>query len=410
MKNYIPLAEKMRPTKLEDFIGQKHIINNNSFLKNALEKGYISNMIFYGPPGVGKTTLSNLIANLLKGNFIKVNAVTTGVAEIKKIIEDAKILKLMQNIQTYILIDECHRWSKAQSDSILEASEKGDIIFIGSTTENPFISINRAIISRAKVFEFKELNEDDILFALNKAVKNEEDYILIDNEDTLKYIAKLSNGDLRSAYNTLELLIISSNITEENKIYLQKSKVDEILQSNNKTTSETEFYDYLSAFCKSLRGSDSDAAIYYAHKMVKLGCDPLIIARRLVVHSSEDVGLAASSCLNLSISALISCEKIGYPECMIPLTHAIIYVCESPKSNSVIKAIERVKEDLEENYSVPNHLKNHKVLHEKQEKYKYPHDFGGYVKQQYLPDELKDKEYYIPLSNGSEKNIVKRKK
>lgn len=410
MNKYIPLAEKMRPDKLENFIGQKHIIGENSFLANTLKKGVIPNMIFFGPPGVGKTTLSYLIANNLDGNFIKINAVTSGVSDVKKIIENAKALKSMQNIQTYLLIDECHRWSKAQSDSILEASETGDIIFIGSTTENPFISMNRAIISRCKIFEFKDLKVEEIEQALNRAINIAFDYKIVDNENVLEYISKSSYGDLRNAYNTLEFTILSSDITNSNNIVLKKDKVNEILQSKAKTISETDFYDFLSAFCKSLRGSDSDAAIYYAHKIVKLGYDPLILARRLVIHSAEDIGLAASNALNIATSAMYACEKIGLPECMIPLTEAIIYICESPKSNSVIQAINRVKNDLDIEVEVPNHLKNHPVLNSKREEYKYPHDFGGYVDQQYLPDKLKNKEYYIPLKNGNEKNIVKKQK
>ncbi len=400
------LADTLRPNDFSEFIGQKHIVNDDSLICKAVNKGYFFNAIFYGPPGTGKTSLANIIINKLEGNLVKINAVSSGVAEIKKIIENSKSV-INAYRQTYVLIDECHRWSKAQSDSILEASEKGDIIFIGTTTENPFIHMNKAIISRCKIFEFKHLKKDDIKEAiykladkLNKIYAKEIEL----TEELISYIADISNGDLRNAINTLENAIIVSDDKKVTKSDVENSFVAK--QSVNKT----EEYDYLSAFCKSLRGSDSDAAIYYAHKLVDLGMDPMTIARRLVVHSSEDVGLANSNALQVSTSAMLATEKIGYPECMIILTHAIIYVCESPKSNSVIEAVYRVKEDLSKQVTVPNHLKNHPVMHETKKKYLYPHDYGeGYVNQQYMPDEIVDKEYYIPKKNGKE-SVIKKKK
>lgn len=412
----IPLSERMRPTTLGEFVGQEQIIGKGKLLTRAIENGSIGSMIFYGPPGTGKTTLACIIANSLKGEFKKLNAVSSGVADAKQIIEQAKKEKAMFNRQTYLLLDECHRWNKAQSDSVLQAIEEGSIIFIGSTTENPYTSMTRAIVSRCRVFEFLPLTEKDIIEKLNQCIEDKEKGfgnlpLLVDHE-ALKHFAWVSSGDLRMAYNALELAVETTGFNKDKQIVIDKEVAENSIQKKALSLDSTGYYDMLSAFCKSIRGSDTDAALYYFQRMVIAGIDPMIIARRLAIHTSEDIGMADSNAMLLASNAMYILEKTGVPEGLIPLTHAIIYACEAEKSNSVITAMNLAKKDAEElkDDNVPFHLKNHpSTLDTKKTKYLYPHEFGGYVKQQYLPDKLKDKIYYAPSSNGKEKNMKRKK-
>ena len=411
-----PLADRMRPNKLEDFFGQKHIISPNSFLVRAIKANSLGSCIFYGPPGTGKTSLANIIANTCNGEFRKLNAVSSGVADAKAIIEEAKVNIAMFNKPTFLLLDECHRWSKSQSDCVLEAIEKGFITFIGSTTENPYISMTKAIVSRCKVFEFKPLDNNDIKNALVRSISDKErgfGNINIDlSDDVLTSIVWSACGDLRNAFNTLELAVKTTPPNEDNKIVLTKEIIHECVQKAIIALDENTSYDMLSAFCKSLRGSDADAALFYAQKLLLSGYDPLILARRLVAHASEDIGMADSNALLIASNALQSCEKLGMPECNLTICHAIIYLCEAEKSNSVYLAMHAAMEDALKytNVKVPNHLKNHPVGYDdKTGSYKYPHNFGGYVKQQYLPSEIKNHVYYKPLSNGREKGLVRKK-
>ncbi len=411
----VPLAERMRPQKLDDFVGQKHIVGKNMLLNRAISMGEIGSCIFYGPPGTGKTTLANIISNTLNGNFRKLNAVSSGVSEAKAIIEEAKKNKILFGKQTYLLLDECHRWSKAQSDCVLSAIEDGSIVFIGSTTENPFTSMTRAIVSRCRIFEFKQLSQEDIIYALNRAIHDKENgYGNMNVEvdvDALKHFAWASAGDLRTAYNALELAVKTTPFNKDKKIVIDKTVAEQSIQKKALSIDETQYYDILSSFCKSIRGSDTDAALYYSQRLICAGCDPLIIARRLIAHASEDIGMADSNALLLATCALISVQNLGLPECLIPLSHAIIYACEAEKSNSVVVALNKAKFDAENvrDDNVPNHLKNHPSTNGAKTKYKYPHDYGGYVKQQYLPDSLKDKIYYEPSKNGREKNLIRKK-
>ena len=409
-KKLAPLAERMRPLNLDEFLGQEHLVAKNSFLRRAIASDKLGSCIFYGPPGTGKTTLAKIIANQTDSNFVMLNAVSCGVADVKEVIKNAKSQIELYGKKTYLLLDECHRWNKAQSDSMLEAIEKGYIIFIGATTENPFVSMTRAIVSRCRVFEFKPLKKNDVLNAINKALTDCErgfGNLEIDISDEAKeHFANTSGGDARIALGNLEIAVISSE-KKDGVIFIDKEVAKQTCQNNNRSIDDDIYYDMLSAFCKSLRGSDADAALYWAHSLIKSGCDPLLIFRRLLVHASEDVGLANSNALVVANSAMQAYLQMGIPEGLIPMSHAIIYVCMSPKSNSVIAAMEAVSEDVENycNGAVPNHLKNHNYLNEKREKYKYPHNFGGWVDQQYLPDEIKDHVYYIPSSNGSEASI-----
>ena len=411
-----PLADRMRPNTLQEFLGQEHLISKNSFLVRAITHGTIGSCIFYGPPGCGKTTIASIIANTTQGIFKKLNAVSSGVGDAKEIIAEAKSNLELYGTKTYLLLDECHRWSKAQSDCVLEAIEKGYIVFIGSTTENPYISMTRAIVSRCKVFEFKPLTMEDLVRAIKLALKDKDRGLgnlnINISEDIIKYLAYNSSGDMRTCYNTLEFAITTTPPDDKNVINIDKEVINECMQKGNIALDENTSYDILSAFCKSLRGSDTDAALFYCQKLLASGYDPLIIARRLVAHASEDIGMADSNALLMAISALTSCEKLGLPECNLTLSHAIIYICEAEKSNSVLLAMNSARADAEQykNVRVPNHLKNHPTGYKDGHgKYKYPHDFGGYVKQQYLPDELKDKIYYVPKSNGREKNIIRKK-
>ena len=412
----IPLAERMRATNFEEFVGQEHIVGKNKLLYRAISTGSVGSCIFYGPPGTGKTTLANIIAQMLNANIEKLNAVSSGVADAKAIIERARTQKQMFGQDTYLLLDECHRWNKAQSDCVLQAIEEGSIYFIGSTTENPYTSMTRAIVSRCSVFEFKKVSQKDVEKVLNRAIVDTDkglgNFKTKVDEDAIKYLAFSCNGDVRNALNSLELAVLSTKPSKDKFIHVDKQVMAECLNKRPMSIDESMYYDYLSAFCKSLRGSDADAALYYSQRLLKAGIDPVIIARRMIAHASEDIGMADSNALLLAISALIACKEIGPPECYLSLSHAIIYLCEAEKSNSVYLAMSRAAADAENEREdhVPNHLKNHPSTNrDGHGKYKYPHEFGGYCKQQYMPDQLKDRIYYVPSENGREKNMIRKK-
>ncbi len=412
-----PLAERMRANSLDEFIGQKHIVAENSLLRRAIATDRLGSCIFWGPPGSGKTTLANVIALRTNGEFIKLNAVNAGVADVKKAVETARDNLKMFNKRTYLLLDECHRFNKTQSDSLLPAIEQGTIIFIGSTTENPYASMTPAIVSRCRIFEFKHLTQEDIVGALNRALTNRHKGLgkqnILADEDAIAHIAMMAGGDLRSAYNALELAVLTTPPSENGQIHVTLADAEQSIQRKALSYNEDAYYDFLSAFCKSLRGSDANAALYYAMRLIEGGCEPMLIARRLVVHSAEDVGMADPRALQISTSAMYALEKIGYPEAMIPLSEAIIYVCEAEKSNSVVTAMYAAKADARETRddSIPPYLKDTSYGSKEDKKigatYKYPHDYGGYVEQQYLPDLLKDKVYYTPSEHGYEQEVTK---
>ena len=413
-----PLADRMRAVSLKDFLGQEHIISETSLLRRAIKMDNLGSCIFWGPPGCGKTTLANVIANGTDGAFVKLNAVNSGVSDVKKVVDEAKKRKSEKGKKTYLLLDECHRFNKTQSDSLLPAIEDGTIIFIGSTTENPYASMTPAIVSRCRVFELKKLTKENVLTALKRALSDETkglgNYNAEGDADALNHIATVADGDLRVAYNALEMAVLTTNPGNDGVIRVTLKDAEESIQRKAMSYDEQLYYDILSAFCKSLRGSDPDASLYYSQRLITGGCDPMLIARRLVVHASEDVGLADPMAGVVATNAMLALERLGVPEGLIPLSSAIIYVCEAPKSNSVVEALYSAKSDVEKNKDdvVPPHLKN-SVYASKEDKalsanYKYPHDYGGYVKQQYLPDTLKDRVYYKPKDNGFEKEIKKR--
>lgn len=416
----IPLAERMRAKTLNDFIGQDHIVSETGLLRRAIKLDRLGSCIFWGPPGCGKTTLANVIACSTDNKFVKLNAVNSGVADVKRVVEQAQQDAKLYGKKTYLLLDECHRFNKTQMDSLLPSVEKGDIIFIGSTTENPFASMTPAIVSRCRVFELKRLKESDIENALKKAIVDKKNglgnYDLQVEEQAVGHIARMSAGDLRVAYNALELACLTTTPNSDGKIVVTLKDAEESIQQKALSFDENLYYDILSAFCKSLRGSDSNAALYYMQRLINGGCDPLLIARRLVVHSAEDVGLADPNALVVATNALLAFEKLGLPEGLIPLSEAIIYVCEAPKSNTVVTAMYSAKDDAIniKDDNIPPHLKNYEFASKEDKNlkngYKYPHDYGGYVEQQYLPDSVKDKVYYKPTNNGYEKTIKEIRK
>lgn len=412
-----PLSERVRPDTLNDFVGQKHIVGQNSLLRRAIAADKLGSCIFYGPPGTGKTTLANIIAHTSNAYFEKLNAVSSGVADAKRVIEEAENRLKLYSQRTYLLLDECHRWNKAQSDSVLAAIEKGIIIFIGSTTENPYVAMTRAIVSRCRIFEFLPLDHNDIIDFLKSAAissKGLGNFKLDIEEAAYKHWAWACSGDLRTALNALELAVMTTSPAKDGIIKINKITAEQSIQTKALSIDQSVYYDILSAFCKSLRGSDPNAALYWANRLIQAGCDPLVIARRLIVHASEDVGLADSNASLLAVNAYMAIERLGMPEGNIPLSHAIIYVCLAPKSNSVVtamggaqNAVLNTKDD-----NVPHSLrdKNYPHIIDDQSAYKYPHEYGGYVEQQYLPNSLRDARFYEPSENGEEPILIKRLK
>lgn len=413
-----PLAERMRPRTLDEFIGQAKIVGQGSLLRRAISADKLGSCIFYGPPGTGKTTLANIIAENTHANFVKLNAVTSGVADAKKVIEEAKDLLRMYGKRTYLLLDECHRWNKAQSDSVLQAIEQGYIIFIGSTTENPFVSMTRAIVSRCRIFSFSRLTDEDIKVGLKRALIDKERGLgnmrLDVSDGAISHLAWASGGDLRTALNALELACLTTHAGSDGIIHVGKEEAEQSIQQKALSMTEDMYYDMISAFIKSMRGSDSNAALYWAERLIEAGCDPMLIARRIMIHACEDVGLADPNAIVVAQSCVAAFERIGLPEGRIPLAEGIIYVAEAPKSNKVVEALGLAESAVKnvKHESVPLYLRdpNYKGVGEKVSGYKYPHDYGGWVKQQYLPDELKDEVFYSPTENGFEKTIKERQK
>ena len=420
LKKGAPLADRMRPRTLEEFIGQEHIIGSGKLLRRAIEADKLTSTIFFGPPGTGKTTLAQIIANTTRSHFEKVNAVTTGVKEVREIIARAKSELELTGTGTYLLLDECHRWSKSQSDSILPALESGIIKFIGSTTENPYISMTPAIVSRCRVFQFRPLSQDEVLKALTNAIADDERGFgrmnVTADEDALAHIVNVANGDTRSALNALELAVLTTAPDADGQIHIDLSIAEESIQRRAVRCDDDEYYNMLSAFCKSLRGSDSTAALYWCSRMLYAGVDPRIIVRRMIAHSSEDVGMANPMAMLQAVAAMQALEMNGMPEAQLNISQAIIYICESPKSNSVVMAMDAAKADAEHSYQigVPLHLRDahfrgaEKLGNSKD--YRYPHDYDGhYLPQQYMPDNLLDRDYYQPTEMGAEKNVKKAK-
>lgn len=416
-----PLADRMRPRTLDEFFGQEHIVGKGRLLRRAIEADRLTSSIFYGPPGCGKTTLASIIAQQTNAAFIKMNAVTSGVADVREELKKAADRRAMFGQPTYLLLDECHRWSKAQSDSILPAMESGLIRFIGSTTENPMISMTPAIVSRCRVFAFEPLSNADVEQALLRAASDRERGLGSMNVDldpeALHHIAHVAGGDVRTALNALELAVLTTP-TIEGRIHITLPIAEESIQKPVIRCDDTLFYDMLSAFCKSLRGGDSDAALLWFSRLLYAGADPRMLARRIIAHASEDVGLANPVAMLQAVAAGQALELIGMPEAKLPLTQAILAVCNSPKSNSVVMAIDAAMADAEKGGfgPVPPHLRdssykgNERLGVKTGAEYKYPHDYPGHwVAQQYLPDDQLNARYYFPSDQGHEAKLRPRK-
>ena len=395
-----PLADRMRPRTLDEFLGQRQIVGPGRLLRRAIEADRLTSCIFYGPPGTGKTTLASIIARTTNAAFEKMNAVTSGVADVREVLKRAQERLTLYGRATYLLLDECHRWSKAQSDSILPAMEKGTIRFIGSTTENPMIAMTPAIVSRCRVFAFEPLGENDLIEAMHRALTDKErgfgDLDIELKPEAARHIAFVAGGDVRSALGALELAVLTTAPNRDGRIVIDEAVAQESIQRPMIRMDESYYYDMLSAFCKSLRGSDSDAALAWFARMTYAGVDPRIIVRRLIAHASEDVGLANGQAMLTCAAAATALEFVGMPEARLPIAQAIITVCESPKSNSVVMAIDRAMKDAEKgNYAaVPTHLRDtHYAGADRLGSgagYVYPHEYPGHwYPQKYLPDDAR---------------------
>lgn len=411
-----PLADRMRPRTLDEFIGQEHIVGKGRLLRRAIETDTLTSSIFFGPPGCGKTTLASVIAAHTGAKIAKLNAVTAGVKDVRAVIEQAEKDLKLYGTPTYLLLDECHRWSKTQSDSILPALESGIVRFIGSTTENPMVSMTGAVVSRCRLFQFYPLTVSDVERAMRAALADKERglgalNIKID-DDAFEHIAATANGDARSALNALELAALTTAPDEEGCIHIDAAVAAESVQKKVVNVDDEQFYNMLSAFCKSLRGGDSDAAIAWFARLVYAGVDPRVICRRLIAHASEDVGLANPQAMTQAVAAAQALELIGMPEARLSITQAIIFICESPKSNSVVMAMDAAFADAESipDQPVPMHLRD--TAYKGADKlgngkgYKYPHDYPGHVVQQeYMPPSVKGRRYYVPGELGNEGKI-----
>ena len=418
MEESAPLADRMRPRDLSEFIGQEHLVGPGRLLRRAIEADRLTSSIFFGPPGCGKTTLASIIAGATKAAFVQLNAVTSGVSDVRDVIKSAQERRTLYGQPTYLLLDECHRWSKAQSDSILPAIERGTIRFIGSTTENPMIAMTPAIVSRCRVFQFQPLNEGHVITAMKRALADKErGYGALNvrmDEDALKHIARIAGGDTRAALGAVELAVLTTPAGEDGVIHVDLAVAEESIQKPMLRCDESLYYDMLSAFCKSLRGSDSDAALAWFARLIYAGVDPRIICRRVIAHASEDVGQANPMVMLQAQAAAADLEFVGMPEARLPIAQAIIALCESPKSNSVCMAVDAAMADAEKGgYGpVPVHLRDtHYAGHDRigsGDGYKYPHDFPGHwVKQEYMPPEVRGKKYYKPTEMGHEATILK---
>jgi len=412
-----PLSTRMRPDTIEEFVGQGEIVGEGKALRRAIVEDKLRSLIFWGPPGSGKTTLARIISNATKFYFVQISAVTSNIAEIRKVLAQAKERFEIENKKTILFIDEIHRFNKSQQDALLHAVEDGLVILIGATTENPYFEVNPPLVSRSWLFEFKPLLKEDLFKILIRALKDEkglgDEKVEISDEE-LKQIASVANGDARSALNILEAAVMTTSPDKTGARKITKVIVEDVSQKRKVVYGKggDAHYDTISAFIKSIRGSDPDAALYWLAIMLYAGEDPKFIARRMIIAASEDIGLANSRALEIAIAASRAVEFVGLPEARLNLAHAAIYLSLSPKSNSVITAINNAQKDVENemNYLVPKHLRSSNYFGAKKlghgQDYKYPHDFSGhYVKQDYLPEEMRGRKYYSPSDSGQEKKI-----
>lgn len=419
MKSESPLAARIRPVTLDEVVGQQHIIGKDKLLYRAIMADKLSSIIFYGPPGTGKTTLAKVIANTTSADFKQINATVAGKKDMEDVVSQAKNNLGMYGKKTILFVDEIHRFNKGQQDYLLPFVEDGTIILIGATTENPYFEVNGALISRSIVFELKSLTKDDIKTIIKRAVYDKEKGMGSLNadidEDALEFLADLSNGDARNALNAVELGVLTTKPAEDGKIHITLQTAEQCIQKRvvKYDKGGDNHYDTISAFIKSMRGSDPDAAVYYLARMLYAGEDIKFIARRIMICASEDVGNADPQALVVALAAAQAVERLGMPEARIPLAQAAIYVACAPKSNGAIMAIDEAMKVVNEQKisGVPAHLQDaHYKGAQKLGRgigYKYAHDYkNNYVKQQYLPDELAGMRFYNPTQNGYEKVIT----
>lgn len=412
-----PLASRLRPARLEEVVGQQHIIGKGKLLYRAIKADKLSSVIFYGPPGTGKTTLARVIANATSARFRQINATAAGKKDMEQVVEEAKQTLGMYRKKTILFIDEIHRFNKGQQDYLLPFVEDGTVILIGATTENPYFEVNRALISRSTVFELKPLSKEEIRTLIERAVYDKEkgmgSYQAEIDKDAADFLADLAGGDARLALNAVELAVLTTERSGDGKIRLTLDVVSECIQKRAVRYDKDgdNHYDTISAFIKSMRGSDPDAAVYYLAKMLYAGEDIKFIARRIMICASEDVGNADPMALTVAVSAAQAVERVGMPEAQIILSQAVLYVAGAPKSNSAVMAIDAAMKNVRQyKTTVPAHLQDaHYGGHENLGHgvgYKYAHDYPKhYVKQQYLPEEIRDAVFYHPGENGKEKEI-----
>ena len=406
-----PLAYRMRPRTLEEYVGQKHILGKDKILYRTIKADRLSSIILFGPPGCGKTSLAKVISETTKYKFEKLNAVTSGVSDIKKVIDDAKNLFLNPTGRCILFIDEIHRFNKLQQDALLPAVEDGTIILIGATTENPYFSVNKALISRSMVFKLEPLNEEDILDVLKMSLERKDglgEYNIKIEEHTLRVIASISGGDVRTALNGLEVAVLTTEMDKDGYINITDQIAADSMQRKKAMFDKSgdSHYDNISAFIKSMRGSDPDASIFYLARALNAGEDPMFLARRIAIAAAEEVGMANPNALVVANAAMQAVHQVGMPEARIILAEAAVYVATSKKSNASYLAINKAMEDVssKDTGEVPMHIRNAPVEEMKNlgyhEGYKYPHDYPGHVvEQQYLPDKMIGTKYYIKDEN-----------
>ncbi len=416
-----PLADRMRPRTLDEFVGQEHLLGQGKILRQAIESDHLPSMILWGPPGSGKTTLAMIIASTTGAQFLAFSAVLSGVKEIKEVISEANEEWKYHKRRTILFVDEIHRFNKAQQDAFLPHVERGTIILIGATTENPSFEVISPLLSRTKVFTLHSLTEEEIELILQRALKDKErglgQYPVVVEPEVFKGICRIANGDARIALNTLEMVVLTTPPDQEAVRHIRKSELEEVLQRKAflYDKSGEEHYNLISALHKSLRGSDPDAALYWLGRMIEAGEDPLYIARRMIRFASEDVGMADPQALQVAVAAMEAFHFIGLPEGNLALAQAAVYLATAPKSNSLYTAYQRVQRDIREleNMPVPFHIRNPVTTLMKDlgygKDYKYPHDYPDhFVEEEYLPENLKGKIYYQPTEQGFEKEIKKR--
>ena len=412
-----PLALRMRPERLEDIVGQQHILGKGKLLYRAIRADKLSSVIFYGPPGTGKTTLAKVIAHTTSAAFQQLNATTSGKKDMEEVIRQAKERRGMYQQKTILFIDEIHRFNKGQQDYLLPFVEDGTVQLIGATTENPYFEVNAALLSRSVIFELHPLSKEEIGILLERAVSDPVhglgSYPILLEEDAKKFLADIAGGDARAALNALELGVMTTDADENGQIRIDLATASECIQKRavHYDKGGDQHYDTISAFIKSMRGSDPDAAVYYLAKMLEAGEDIKFIARRIMICASEDVGMADPQALVVATAASLAVERIGLPEARILLAEAAVYVATAPKSNASYLAVGKAQESVRsKKTTVPGHLMNIHANGEGDEKkavgYKYAHDYPGhYVEQQYLPDEIRDEVFYRPTGNGYEQTV-----